>query len=122
MSAAKSRPTAMVVDDDRDIREAMRDILEEEGYPVVTAANGAEALALLERTPRPCVVLLDLMMPVMDGWEFLREGQARSVLAGVPVIVVTASTVREPPAGAAALLRKPLDLPSVLRILEEQCG
>jgi CheY-like chemotaxis protein len=122
MSAAKTRPTAMIVDDDRDIRESLQEILADEGYPVVTAANGREALALLARLPRPCVVLLDLMMPVMDGWEFLREVQARAVLRGVPVIVVTASHVPEKPAGAAAMLKKPIRLEQVLQALEAHCS
>jgi CheY-like chemotaxis protein len=122
MDEPGGRPTALVVDDDRDIREALKEILEDEGYPVATAANGREALAVLARLPRPCVVLLDLMMPVMDGWEFLREGRARAALTDVPVFVVTASSIAEAPAGATALLKKPFDISRVLKILQEHCG
>ena len=86
-----ARGDVMVVEDDYAIRETLRELLEEEGYRVTQAANGAEALARLRDTEgRPSLILLDLMMPVMDGWEF-RSAIARDPkLASIPVIVISA--------------------------------
>src|SRR5579862_4602951 len=63
----------LIVDDDPDIRDSLKEVLEDEGYEVNGVANGREALDYLRKSPRPCVILLDLMMPVMDGWQFRRE-------------------------------------------------
>ena len=63
----------LIVDDDPDIRDSLKEVLEDEGYEVNGVANGREALDYLRKSPRPCVILLDLMMPVMDGWQFRKE-------------------------------------------------
>ena len=81
---------AMVVDDDRDIRETVAEVLEDEGYTVVTAENGADALALLERV-RPQVILLDLSMPVMSGEQFRQRQLADPALAAIPTVVMSAT-------------------------------
>jgi CheY-like chemotaxis protein len=84
--------TVLVVEDDENIRESLCDLLEEEGFAVVAAANGAEGLLWLrDHGQEVCTVLLDLMMPVMDGFEFLKLKDADPLLAAVPVIVVTAA-------------------------------
>src|SRR6266508_6674811 len=80
----------LVVDDDYAVLDAFKDVLEDEGYEVSLAANGLEALKELRRGDRPCVILLDLMMPVMNGWEFRREQLQDQSLAGIPTILVTA--------------------------------
>ncbi len=80
----------LVVEDEPDIRDLMVAILESEGYTVRAAADGAEALAQLQLGNPPCVILLDLMMPVMDGWTFCREKQKFPELAAIPVVVVSA--------------------------------
>jgi two-component system chemotaxis response regulator CheY len=80
----------LVVDDDPDIRDFMSDFLADEGYQVKAAGNGRQALDLLASW-RPDVILLDLMMPVMDGWAFLAAQQADAELAHLPVIVMSAS-------------------------------
>ena len=81
----------LVVDDDTDVRGAISELLESDGYRVVAAANGRDALAELRKGVQPCVILLDLMMPVMDGWDF-RAAQLRDPdLRGIPVIVITAA-------------------------------
>jgi CheY-like chemotaxis protein len=81
----------LVVDDDVHIRYALVDALEDEGYRAVSASNGAEALQLLRVLPKPpSVILLDLMMPVMDGWQFRAEQQRDPVLSKIPVVVVSA--------------------------------
>ena len=88
-----ARPThcpVLIVEDDEDLREMMAQLLTLEGFQTATVANGQEALAYLHASARPEVILLDLMMPVMDGWEFRRRQQADPDLAGVPVIVLSA--------------------------------
>src|SRR3954470_12387725 len=83
----------LVVDDDPDIRESVRLVLEDEGYEVEEAADGAAALALLRAaTTRPDVILLDLMMPVMNGWQFRAAQLADDDLADIPVIVLSADS------------------------------
>lgn len=88
----KVSPPALIllVDDDPDIREALAMVLEIAGHTVVAASNGAQALELLRRTPLPRVILLDLMMPVMDGLTFLREARANPAWRDIPVVVMTA--------------------------------
>jgi CheY-like chemotaxis protein len=78
------------VDDDYAVLDAIKDVLEDEGYEVSLAANGLEALKELRRGSRPCVILLDLMMPVMNGWEFRREQLQDEKLAVIPTIIITA--------------------------------
>jgi CheY-like chemotaxis protein len=101
----------LLVDDDEDVRDSLALVLRDEGYHVETASNGKEALEKLDRMPPPGVVLLDLMMPVMNGWKTLEQFQARKLAA--PVLVVSAAVPPAPP-GAAGFLRKPVDLECLL--------
>jgi CheY-like chemotaxis protein len=78
----------LVVEDDTDLRDCVREELEDSGYRVTTAGNGREGLDLLDRGDRPCLILLDLMMPVMTGYEFLAELRGRD--ADIPVVVMSA--------------------------------
>ena len=115
-------PCVLVVEDDADVRDMLRTILETEGYDTVVAANGLEALdAMQERTP--CVVLLDLMMPVMDGWTFRERQLGIPEFAGVPVICLTA--VYDPAAASQALqapcLHKPIEMDALLDRVEQAC-
>ena len=81
------KPTIMVVDDDADIREAVADLLERNGYVVIPASNGQEALTALHAcTGRPALILLDIMMPVMDGRAFYDQQQSDPALRGIPVV------------------------------------
>src|SRR4026209_1380362 len=80
----------LIVEDDQDLREMMAQLLTLEGYEAATVGNGREALEYLHGRPNPHVILLDLMMPVMDGWEFHRRMEADPTLALVPVIVLSA--------------------------------
>lgn len=80
----------LVVDDDYAVLDAMKDVLEDEGYEVSLAANGLEALKELRRKNKVCLILLDLMMPVMNGWEFRQQQLEDTELAGIPTVVVTA--------------------------------
>src|SRR4026209_1348307 len=80
----------LIVEDDEDLREMMAQLLTLEGFVAATVANGREALEYLQHASKPDVILLDLMMPVMDGWEFRRRQQADPDLAPLPVIVLSA--------------------------------
>ena len=112
----------LVVDDDPDIRETLRFVLEDAGYPVYSAENGQEALAVLGGSePLPGLILLDLMMPIMSGDEMLKALKSVHALAGIPVTIVTASGAPMPPL-ATGLLKKPVDLDVLLRIVERNCG
>ncbi len=97
----------MIVEDDLDLREMLEMLLSVEGMEPVGAATGQEALRALEQPPRPDVILLDLMMPVMSGWQF-REAQLRQPgLASIPVIVMSAMTDRG--IDGVPFLKKPFD-------------
>jgi two-component system, OmpR family, response regulator CpxR len=116
-----TRPV-LVVDDDPDIRETLRFVLEDAGYPVYLAENGREALDLLASAKRPPgLILLDLMMPIMSGDEMLRALKSVHALAAIPVTIVTASGAPMP-REATGLLKKPVDLDALLRVVAKNCG
>jgi CheY-like chemotaxis protein len=113
----QERKRVLIVDDCAATRDLLTIILEVEGYEVVCAANGREALAQLRRAPAPDVVLLDLMMPVMSGSELLEVMKQNSRLAPIPVVVFSAVGDLEPDPlslGAAACLTKPISEDSVI--------
>jgi CheY-like chemotaxis protein len=87
--------TVLVVDDDHDVRAALVELLETEGYDVVAAANGRVALARLRAGVRPCAIVLDLMMPIMDGWEFRAAQLGDADLRDIPVIILSAAGLSE---------------------------
>ncbi|PLS79555.1 MAG: response regulator, partial [Chloroflexi bacterium] len=92
MTQSQSSATILVVDDDSGIREALTDILEDEGYAVRSACDGQAALDLLrQQAEPPALVLLDLMMPRMNGWQFRSEQRRDPALANIPVVVISAS-------------------------------
>jgi CheY-like chemotaxis protein len=116
--------TILVVDDDSDIRDTLTEILGDEGYRVSSARNGREALAFLTAQTRPSLILLDMMMPEMDGWRFRQEQQRNPDIAGIPVVILSAhGNVREAALalGVADYLRKPLRVESLLEIAERYC-
>jgi two-component system, OmpR family, response regulator CpxR len=96
----------LVVDDDEITREMLREILTEEGYTVETVNNGRDALEALRLRAPPGVVVLDLMMPVMNGWEVLQEMQQDAALAKIPVVAISASAETR---SADGFLSKPVD-------------
>jgi two-component system chemotaxis response regulator CheY len=115
-----SRKCVLVVDDEKAIRELIADALDFEGYAVLTAANGADALAKLPKT-RPDVIVLDLMMPIMDGWTFLTRLRSEPAHAGIPVLVISAShdlASSAPRLGARACVAKPFDLDVLLAVID----
>jgi len=112
----------LVIEDDEGLREMMAQLLTLEGFQTATVANGQEALAYLHASSKPEVILLDLMMPVMDGWEFRRHQQADPALADVPVIVLSAlDQARAANVEAAAVLKKPLDFDRLLDLVRQYC-
>jgi CheY-like chemotaxis protein len=114
--------SVLIVDDDADVRESIADALEGEGYRVAAASNGKEALRLLQdRNLRPDLILLDIMMPEMDGWAFRGEQQKDADLASIPVIVFTAYGSPRDIArqlDAAGFLKKPLRLEELLSTID----
>jgi two-component system chemotaxis response regulator CheY len=112
--------TVLVVEDNVDSREALMTLLRMSGYDPVGAADGAEALRLLREGYRPRVVLLDLWMPGMNGWEF-REAQLRTPeFAAIPTIVLTADVGGAVP-GIAHHLHKPVDVGAMMALLSQYC-
>ena len=112
----------LVIEDDEGLREMMAQLLTLEGFQTATVANGQEALAYLHASSKPEVILLDLMMPVMDGWEFRRLQQADPALADVPVIVLSAlDQTHAAKVDAAAFLKKPLDFDRLLALVRGYC-
>jgi CheY-like chemotaxis protein len=121
---SRKAPSVLVVEDDFDVRDALTQVLEMEGFRVVGAADGNEAMERARTGPLPSVILLDLMMPVMDGWQFRTEQLRDPALAAIPVILISADgTVREKAAAlsAAAFLRKPIDVEQLLALVRQYC-
>lgn len=113
------RRTVMVVDDDDAIREALQDVLTDEGYDVIGASDGQEALECLNGEKRPSAILLDLWMPVMDGWKFLDALLADPRFSRIPLVVLTAARdQRARELCVAEVLTKPVQLHQVLAVLE----
>ena len=121
-----SRPTApiLIVEDDADTREAIGISLQAEGYAVRAAPDGLEALELLDQGLRPCLILLDLMMPVMDGVHFRMEQLNRPEIAEIPVVVVSAfgQLTRAKWLRATDYLPKPIDFDRLMAIVDRVCG
>jgi CheY-like chemotaxis protein len=113
----------LVVDDDSSARKSMAEILDAKGYRVLQAENGQKALDVLKKTPHfPCVVLLDLAMPVMGGREFLERRAGDPILRDIPVVVVSGNTISdEPLEGIAAYLSKPVCIDRLIDVIQLHC-
>lgn len=114
-------PPVLIVDDDPDIRSSFAFMLQAEGYQTLTAANGKEALDLLRTIDPPCLILLDLLMPVMDGVQFLSVLRGGSDLAAIPVVIVSAASTVQPPPDTPRL-SKPVPIDRLLSHVERHCG
>jgi adenylate cyclase len=121
--AAGGRATVLVVDDEPSVRSLLGKTLEKEGYRVISAGNGIEALSLA-REHRPQAITLDVLMPQMDGWEALKQLKADAELRDIPVIMVTVLNERGMaiPLGAADFVTKPVDRQRLAAILREHCA
>jgi CheY-like chemotaxis protein len=116
--------SVMIVEDDPDTREMLERFLQLEGFDVRTAANGQLALDALQTDSALCVILLDLMMPVMNGWQF-RQAQGKDPkLSGIPVVVVTAAGARSdiPAIDVYGWLSKPVDFDQLLDTIAPLCN
>jgi two-component system, OmpR family, response regulator CpxR len=114
------RAPVLVVDDDADLRDTLRELLETKGYDVYCAGDGREALELLHQAdPPPGLILLDLMMPVMSGEEMLAALKQVHALAAIPVTIVSGQS--EAPVDAC-FLKKPVDFAALLGVVEKTCG
>jgi CheY-like chemotaxis protein len=114
-------PRILVVEDDADAREAMVALLQMKGYRAVPAGNGKEALDYLNRAPVPDLIILDLWMPVMDGWQFRSEQVKDPRLKEIPVVVVTALS-DQADVDANEVIIKPVDLDRLLTTVSHYCG
>ena len=113
--------TLLIVEDEEDLREMLRDALERRGFHVVTASNGQEALAAIPQIKHLCLVLLDLFMPEMNGWDFFDALKSKLDWQKIPVIITTSAPDRAP-AGADRVLQKPLSLDRVVAAVQEFCA
>jgi len=114
----------LVVDDDEDIRATMIELFEDHGYEAIGAIHGRDALERLRAQERPpCVILLDLMMPVMDGWEFRHQQRSDPALAAIPVVVISAYRHRPSVTelDAAEYLNKPVQFDNLLEVVRRHC-
>lgn len=111
--------TILLAEDDLDIRDAVQDVLEEIGCDVIPARTGRQALDFLSQDPRspPDMVILDLMMPLVTGWQVLEAIQRDPALAAIPVVILTAAT-QDRPSGVAALLQKPFQIQVLLETVQ----
>ena len=115
----------LVVEDDQYIRDSLLELLQDEGYEVAIARDGQEGLDALRRGNHPNLILLDLMMPVKDGFQFRGEQRQDPVLAKIPTIIFSADTgVNQPHVEfeGATILKKPVDLDALLQVVQEHCA
>ena len=115
----------LVVDDDPDIRDSLSDVLKDEGYQVATAVDGRDALNKLRGEGcAPCLILLDLMMPVMSGPQFYAEQQRDPALAQIPVVIVSADgNIRQKAASLGRdYIAKPVRIEQVLDVVDRHCA
>ncbi len=125
MTSTSARERILLVEDDLDIRDTLSEVLTFEGYSVDMAASGLEALKMLEQGPLTHVILLDFMMPGINGFEFRERQRKNPAWSAIPVIVLSAdrNTAAEAEAiGAAGALRKPLDIDRLLEMLTRVCA
>jgi len=115
----------LVVEDDPGLRAAMTEALEDRGYEVACAGDGKDALAQLEASPAPSVILLDLAMPVMDGWSFRAAQRRDPRFAAIPTVVLSASIGADACVldglDPAAALAKPFDLERLIATVQRLC-
>jgi two-component system, chemotaxis family, chemotaxis protein CheY len=120
-----TRGEVLLVDDDRDIRETVAELLREEGYSVHIVSSGAAAVEHLKQHAPPRLILLDLMMPEMNGWEFLAVQKSQVEWAEIPVLLFSAhaSVARVPlPRSVVGVIPKPVELDALLENVERACS
>jgi CheY-like chemotaxis protein len=121
---AHVHPAVLLIDDHEEFRDGLRELLAREGYKVETAANGREAMNRLYAGFRPCIIILDLMMPVMTGFEFRQEQLGHPEFAEIPLIVCSAMhdvAEKARHLDAIAYIEKPEELPRMLKLVRQHC-
>ena len=121
---ARVAAPVLLIEDHAETREGFRTVLEQHGYAVECAANGREALAKLYGGLRPCIIVMDLMMPVMNGFEFRSEQLRDAELAGIPLIAYSAATDPKVTArhlDAVAYVEKPIEVERILALVDQHC-
>jgi CheY-like chemotaxis protein len=121
----ETAPTVLIVEDYADTRDSLVVLLSLSGYRTAEAANGREALAYLRNNPPPCLILLDLRMPVMSGIEFLHRRNQAPALAAIPVLVCSGESglaLEAASYGAMAYCRKPIEPTELLSVVARVCG
>jgi CheY-like chemotaxis protein len=119
---SSSHSLVLLVEDDSDTRALVRQILEQHGYEVVEARHGREALDKLDVIGHPCLILLDLMMPVMNGEEMLAVLRATDSAKSIPVVIVSAYDARARAlSGTSGVIKKPMNLASLMSVVRRHC-
>lgn len=111
----------LLIEDDKELQDLIKEALELEGFKVFTANNGREGLNLLATNPAPCLILLDLIMPVMNGWEFMEELNNDLLLSTIPVVIVSGLENKSENDKSYAFIPKPIDLEKLLIIVHKYC-
>jgi CheY-like chemotaxis protein len=113
----------LVVDDDTCTRESLSELLDTKGYTVLQAENGQIALDVLKKMPHcPCLIVLDLAMPVMDGRGFLKQRALDPILRDIPVVVVSGNVCEVPLEGIDAYLCKPVKVERLIEVIDQHCS
>ena len=113
--------TVLVVEDAEDVREAYMEIIAREGYRVIAAENGEQALDLLQSGDDPCLILLDWMMPVMDGQAFL-TALRKTRFASLPIVIVSAYETEGAGHNVRTVVQKPVSSAALMHLIREYCG
>ncbi len=123
MAGSKSRSCVLVVEDDLAVRSALTDLLRREGFSVAGAENGKEALRYLKTHSRPCVILLDLVMPEMDGWTFNPLLDIDHDLDRIPVVILSVGDRKQSATALKplAFVPKPIDVGRLIHLVENVC-
>lgn len=120
--------TVLVVEDDESVRDALCQLMRDEGFEPTCARNGQEALDVLVAGSHPCLILLDLMMPVMNGWQLLDWFKDHPEHQTAPVVVMSAATfgeadrLRRTDQHVADVVRKPIDVDRLLEAVHAACA
>ena len=112
----------LVIEDEKDIRETLQQVIELEGYEVFTAANGKEGLKALAERQRPGLILLDMMMPIMNGWEFMTAQKLDEKVSEIPVVIISAAGERAKNTHAVGFVKKPVELDYLLQVVGQYCS
>ena len=114
-------PMILLVEDDEDIRETLSEILRSEGFDIEAVANGQEAMVFLNRR-HPCIILLDLMMPVMNGWQVIDAIRRDPLLQNVPFCILSAIADSAAPGDAECVIQKPVNLTKLIQVVRRCCS